>query len=80
LVQIIIIYGLEGILQVHEKFIPMAILLSSYVIIGVLIYKITRKIFKTISGESRSKILIISFFILLGYHVFAMLSENTSLH
>ena len=51
-------------------FSPYGVLLSLYFLLGVPIYIYSRKIFIRISGNSRSKILIISFFVLLGFHLF----------
>ncbi|WP_316506115.1 hypothetical protein [Nitrosopumilus sp.] len=52
------------------EFSPYGVLLSLYFLLGFPTYVYSRKIFKKISGKVRSKILIISFFILLGFHLF----------
>jgi len=51
-----------------QNFLPIFFLLGLYILVGVSVYLLSRKIFERISGESRSKILIIWFFILVGFH------------
>jgi len=53
-----------------QNFLSMFLLLGLYILVGVFTYLLSRNIFRRISGESRSKILIISFFILLGFHLY----------
>lgn len=55
---------------------PYGVLLSLYFLVGIPTYIYSRRILKKISGESRSKILIISFFVLLGFHLFIGNSHN----
>ncbi len=47
---------------------PYGILLPLYFVFGISIYIYSKKIFKRISGEACSKILITSFFILVVFH------------
>ena len=51
-------------------FSPYGVLLPLYFLLGIPTYIYSRKVFKRISGKVRSKILIISFFILLGFHLY----------
>ncbi len=55
---------------------PYGVLLSLYFVLGIPTYIYSRKIFRGISGSTRSKILIVSFFILFGFHLFLLNSHH----